>query len=247
MNANQRFSLSMMALTAVVAGLMMGAIPRAQAQGIVPVNTNVFGNTYGEWSARWWQWVLSIPKATNPNLDKSGASCKQGQKDPGLPVFFLAGTFGSTFIRSCTVPAGKALFFPILNAIFGAAVFDCSPTKPGVPCNLADLRVKTAASLDPALVTMTATIDDTAVPNLNQQRVQSPVLTVTLPADNIVGVTGTNSQFNGYAPNVADGYWLMVSPLPTGNHKIHFTGAITGGDFKGFSADVTYNLLVQQE
>src|SRR5947208_12751330 len=51
--------------------------------------------------------------------------------------------------RSCTVPARKALFFPIFNTIWGAAVFDCDPTVPGVACNLGVLRGKAAASMDP--------------------------------------------------------------------------------------------------
>ena len=36
--------------------------------GVVPPSVNEFGNPYGEWTARWWQWLLSIPAATNPNL-----------------------------------------------------------------------------------------------------------------------------------------------------------------------------------
>jgi hypothetical protein len=122
MKSNQRFSRSVIAITVVVIGLMTaGTIRGAQAQDdeqITPVNANAYGNTYGEWSARWWQWLLSIPAATNPNSDTTGANCAQEQAGP---VWFLAGTFGGSAVtRSCTVPAGKALFFPILNSIFGA-------------------------------------------------------------------------------------------------------------------------------
>jgi hypothetical protein len=31
-----------------------------------------YRKTYGEWSARWWQWVRSIPAGTNPLLDTTG-------------------------------------------------------------------------------------------------------------------------------------------------------------------------------
>jgi len=27
----------------------------------------------------WWQWLLSIPTAVNPNLDSTGANCGVGQ------------------------------------------------------------------------------------------------------------------------------------------------------------------------
>jgi len=188
MKSNQRFSRSVIAVTVVVVGLITaGTIPRARAdEQIIPVNANAYGNTYGEWSARWWQWLLSIPMATNPNFDTTGANCAQKQAGP---VWFLAGTFvgGSAVTRSCTVPAGKALFFPILNSIFGAGAGDCDPTNPGVLCNLADLRVAIAATLDS--VTLTASIDDQPLENLRQQRVQSPAFTITLPVGAVFGLS----------------------------------------------------------
>jgi hypothetical protein len=138
------------------------------------------------------------------------------------------------------VPAGKALFFPILNAIFGAVGGDCQPSNPGALCNLADLRVATAASIDS--VKLTASIDRQPLQNLNQQRVQSPVLTITLPADNVYGYTGNKYPPDGtYAPNVSDGYWLMVPPLSPGNHTIYFKGVVGT-----FTVEVTYNLTVQR-
>src|SRR2546430_5217700 len=84
---------------AAIAGLMLGiyiGVGPASAQnlgnpGVVPPDSNEFGNSYGEWSARWWQWLLSIPNSTNPNLDTTGANCAVGQTGQ---VWFLAGTFG---------------------------------------------------------------------------------------------------------------------------------------------------------
>src|SRR5688572_21522526 len=35
--------------------------------------------TFEEWSARWWQWALSIPVDKNPTLDQTGANCDVGQ------------------------------------------------------------------------------------------------------------------------------------------------------------------------
>ncbi len=235
MKSNQRFSLSVIAL---VVGLMTaGTIRDAQAEEqIIPVNANAYGNTYGEWSGRWWQWLLSIPEATNPNLDTTGANCDQKQAGP---VWFLAGAFSSTTVtRTCTVPARKALFFPIVNGLFGAAAGDCKPTNPQVECNIADLRVMDAAALDPVI--LTASIDDQSLANLRRQRVQSPVLTITFPAGAVFG-----SNAGTFAPNVSDGYWLMVPPLPAGRHTIRFKGVISGGPFSGTVIEVTYRLTVQ--
>ena len=68
----------------------------------------------GDWSAEWWQWVLGIPQATNPQLDTTGEFCDVNQ--PASPFWFLAGTFGGDAARSCTIPAGKLLFFPLSAA-----------------------------------------------------------------------------------------------------------------------------------
>ena len=89
-------------------------------------------------------------------------------------------------------------------------------------------------------VKLTATIDGEAVGNLGQQRVQSPVLIITYPDNNIDGVPkGT------YSPNVSDGYWLMLPPLPAGAHTIYLRGESTGGPFKGAVIEVTYHLTVR--
>jgi hypothetical protein len=227
----------------VVVGLMVAAmIPVAQADSsnpnsqVLPLDSSPYGNTYGEWSARWWQWALSIPAATNPVLDETGANCAEGQSGP---VWFLAGSFFSaTFERACTVPPDKALFFPIVNAAFGAAVFDCEPTQPGVPCNITVLRAAAAASMDP--VTIEASIDGVPVRHLRDFRVQSPVFSVTLPEGNVLEVpSGT------YAPMVSDGYWLMLAPLSAGAHTIHFKNKITGGPFAGNATEVTYHLTIR--
>ncbi len=48
-------------------------------------------------------------------------------------------------------------------------------------------------------------------------------------------VTGTPQ------PAIADGYWIMLPPLPVGVHTIHFHGELPSF---GFAPDITYNLTV---
>ena len=80
-----------------------------------------YGRTYGEWSAKWWKFVLSIPAVDNPLLyDDKNTVYQRG------PVWFLTGKFClntscATFLpvtRSVTIPAGKAVFFPVANSEF---------------------------------------------------------------------------------------------------------------------------------
>src|SRR5262249_651342 len=73
--------------------------------------------TYSTLAAGWWEWALTQPASTNPILDTTGANCGVGQS--GL-VFYLAGNFGGSSSRTCTVPYGKTIVFPILNGAYFA-------------------------------------------------------------------------------------------------------------------------------
>jgi hypothetical protein len=70
---------------------------------------------FNQLTAEWWQWALSIPTKVNPLLDTNGGNCMIGQRGS---MWFLAGTFGIDMVtRTCDVPEGKALFFPVINQI----------------------------------------------------------------------------------------------------------------------------------
>ena len=34
---------------------------------IFPIESKPYGLSYGDWSVRWWKWLLSIPKSDNPS------------------------------------------------------------------------------------------------------------------------------------------------------------------------------------
>jgi hypothetical protein len=58
---------------------------------VFSADSKPYNLTYGEWTAKWWQWGYSIPKNINPAYDNTGKNCAQKQNGP---VWFLAGTFG---------------------------------------------------------------------------------------------------------------------------------------------------------
>src|SRR4051812_33030806 len=80
-----------------------------------PRNANPFGKTWEEWTARWWQWMLSIPKEQNPGNDKTGSYFNLNQNDPD--VLFLAGTHRGSdpAERTIIISTGKAILFPVIN------------------------------------------------------------------------------------------------------------------------------------
>ena len=70
-------------------------------------------------------------------------------------------------------------------------------------------------------------------------RVQSPAFQVAFPDNNIYQYYGYDVPMGTYGPFVSDGYWLMLAPLGTGQHVVHFHG-----ELPGFTLDITYHLTV---
>ena len=85
--------------------------------------------SFRDLSAQWWQWALSIPAAINPVSDTTGANCMVGQRGP---VWFLAGSItGVPTVRTCTVPEGVPLFFPVINTVWiNTPVYTLNVVKP---------------------------------------------------------------------------------------------------------------------
>src|SRR5262249_45679568 len=85
--------------------ITVGKIPM-----VVPPGKRYAGKSYAEWSAEWSKWALSLPTDHHPLFDTADCGTAQSGK-----VWFLGGTFtGNPATRSCTIPEGKALLFPIL-------------------------------------------------------------------------------------------------------------------------------------
>jgi len=185
---------------------------KARNPGILPAQSQPHGKSYSEWAVAWWQWVMSIPADRNPLLDTTGAFAGEGQSGP---VWFLAGTFGGSADRTYSIPQGKTLVLPVFNWIFGAGAFDCEPSVPGVPCDVPTLQASAAFNTEAATV-VEVEIDGMSVKNVRDYRASSPgPFTINYPDNSVSGLPS-----GSYFPNVADGYWLILAPLSTGQHII---------------------------
>ena len=205
--------------------------------GILPPQSTPNHMSYGAWSDAWWAWALSIPADANPIVDLTGENGDVGQSGP---VWFLAGVgfgVGPTVERSLTVPAGEALFLPLVNYVWVNTPQYGDPEWS--PEQEAFARAYISAAIDTAS-DLACQIDGREVKNLQAYRCQTPLggaQMVTLPDGNLFGVdAGT------YGPMVTDGYYLMLAPLKAGKHTIHFTAGLGGGT----PMDVTYHLTVQK-
>ena len=72
----------------------------------------VSNKTWDKWVEDWWTWLIKIPKAQNPANDITGKYASKGDQNG---VFFLAGTLKGTAVRTCVIPKGKPVFFPLIN------------------------------------------------------------------------------------------------------------------------------------
>lgn len=234
---------------------LLATAPSALAKGnapadpqVLPPQSRAYGATYGEWSARWWQWVFSLPTSTNsvethPFLTNGAIDCSYGQSGK---VWYLVGTFivdpdpdtglpVNKANRSCSMPTGTALFFPILNAEADDIGGD------GQPLGLSVEALRAWANDNMASATyMYAEIDGRVVADPARYRVQSPVFALTLPENNLYQFFGYEQVHAGtYSPAVADGVFLMLAPLPAGKHTIVFRG-----ENPGFKLDIRYDITV---
>jgi hypothetical protein len=52
----------------------------------------------------------------------------------------------------------------------------------------------------------------------------------------------------GTTQGISDGYWVMLKPLPVGDHTIHIAGSVVNyaeGTLSNFANEVTYHIKVQ--
>jgi hypothetical protein len=226
--------------TVVMASLSIQPVVAAPSSqdnnpGIAPIQSHPDGKTYGQWAAAWWQWAQQTPASTNPLLDKlDKRDCSVGQKGH---VWFLGGILSlvdtrNAVVRNCTVPTGTKLFFPLLNTTYGAFV-----TDPPDQRTEDFLRAQVAFIETPTL--LEAKIDGVPVKNPTQYLEKSPLFDVQLPIDNIYEANGIAVPLL-FSPNVDEGYYLFVQPLPPGKHTIEWKEKIGTAE-----QNVTYYIEVK--
>jgi hypothetical protein len=205
---------------------------------------DAYGKSYAAWSLDWISYVnaVSPPECSNPLMSDTGADCALYQ-DEASPAFFLVGNFGGVSIRSeCVAPAGKALFFPIIN-IWG--------DNAGVPADMLlsddDIKAYVESKFDDIPVdSVYLSVDGDDLADLTRGSVRStPYLLDLVPGANSYYCAGTE-EVDGEFPGYIGGYWAMLPPLPAGSHTLEFGG--TAKSTSTSEADLvkqTYNLTVR--
>ena len=204
---------------------------------VVPPTSMKYGG-YAELSAAEVKWALEFPLAGHPAIDSPDFDISAGQTGD---IWFLGGPFG-TVERTCTIPENKALFITLANA----EVSSLEPPESGFHGDTEAEQRELAKYYADHIVTtsLRCTVDGEPVKDLERYRVSSPQFEFTAPTPWIFGETG------GYGTSVGDGYYVLIEPLPIGQHTIHFEGLFRFTLAEdGFDAelpiDMTYHLTVE--
>ncbi|MFG6467904.1 hypothetical protein [Roseateles sp. BYS87W] len=194
--------------------LLLALAPAAQAQLIAP-GKPIAGATQEEWSKRWWHWALSFDEEDSPVADDDGSRCAQGQNGP---VWFLAGTYDPRRVtRQCRVPAGKTLFFPLVN------VLAVPPDDEREACASLMLRAEEDSDAPAALV---LEVNGRRYSGLEAHRQATRGCFLVAPQDD--------------APAAGNGYYVAFGPLKPGRYTLNF-----GGILPNLAQAVTYTLDVR--
>ena len=214
------------------------------------IKPNIFpANKVSELGDEWWQWVVSINTATDPDpfSNEEQAGCDIGLQDNGK--LFLVGTFKDVTkfpptgfpVHECKIKEGTSILFPIVNTecsniedppFFGATEDDRRECANDFIDEASDLQVN---------------IDGIDVQHLEKYRIDSPAggFEFNPVVNNPVDIPSDR----GVGKSVSDGYWILLKDLKPGKHTITFSSAIDFNPFPPLEGiaefGATYNLFVK--
>ena len=200
-------------------------------------------NIYGVLGGHWWVWAYD----TEFQMFAEGeVDCSLGQSGQ---VWFLAGTFGGTVERSCTISRKKSLFIPLVNYGF---YYEAGVDPPVLDLTLEEKRIFLNGQIgggslsDPEAVKILAEtfeIVSTVACDLHATLDGEP-LVFTTPI-----VRSQSGPFTLTTDNeaAADGYYALIAPLKKGLHELEFGGALCDAEdgTRLFETTSIYTLYVK--
>lgn len=223
------------ALRCVVLALAL-ALPAAAETAlealVVAPDERVAGQPLSDQVNQWWQWAFSMPDSESSIVDTDGTFCGTGQSGA---VWYLAGGYGSAKIeRSCAIPAGRHLFFPIINLV--------QMEYPATEADCAGIRDQASRNND-TFVYLKVFLDGAALERPERFRIASESCFDPYARTPVIAGAPQN------ALAATDGYWIMLRPLPPGPHRLEFRAFYTNPDeaYGDMVQNIAYDLTVQAE
>jgi len=206
------------------------------------------GDTYAGWAAAFWTYTFGtpvlLPSGSHPAFDVGNVDCSIGQSGH---VWFLNEIVGlapgGQIQRSCSIPTGTGLFFPLFNTLY--LNFASDPPLTAQAC--AQIAQAQIASL--GTVTMHAVLDGKALQKNAIQLEQSAIFAVAMPEPTatqtnlalFVGFPASEFPDNVATANCDVGWYGYVEPLSAGHHVLQwsFSSSTLGPLY-----DIRYDLTV---
>lgn len=182
---------------------------------IFGINEKPYGLSFSEWTVKWWNWIIGIPKDVSPLFDMNGKNARLNQIDS--EVVFLCQTLESSEkipVRSIKIAKGTSVFMPIINWI---SILHEDGENDEELLNTARERMNVVKDLRININELTLTTD-----RLKVFRVQSPVLDTFLPEKNIFDRPSCQTRM------VSDGFWIFLKPI-TYSVRIKSLGSCSSG------------------
>lgn len=189
-----------------------------------PADSKPFGKSYPEWAAIWWKFVLEknyppdkYPSEITRLKDPDGSLCAVNQTGN---VWILPGAASGNHIRNCTIPKEVSL---LISPTDGYCNTERTPESELENCAYEDIKedVRSGATLDG----------------------------IELAKNHEVNFLKASVPFDLYYPwgqgpykTVAAGVYIMLKPLPPGNHTLY--QFLQTGDTQDITYSVTYHLTI---
>lgn len=227
----------------VIAALALLAVAVSPSFGqVLPATAHPYGASYAEWAARYWQRTLSLP------IDAASYAAPLSDGQSGQ-VWLLASPLATppTSTFQFSIPAGKAMLLSPLT--FWVDNGNCPSFT---DFTVDELRAQTSAEWSQVSET-SCTIDGVTVPGLTNPQnspylVDSTVFSYTLPDHDTYPTVlfGATCIANGTTIDgaVAEGEFLMIQPLPVGQHIIHTTAVFGPAASPFLVTDITFVVTV---
>jgi hypothetical protein len=186
-----------------------------------------YGASYAEWAGEWAAWLMTFmddPDCEHPYAEDTG-SCQHGQ-DPDSDVFFLASRLTSPITRTdCRIPAGKALFLALvaLTSDHGLVPEEEVPADP----EEADAQLHAAAHEDYEEIAsrigeLTLVVNGDSYEDFEQFVIDAAPYQYTHPEPWNASDCLDGPHYSGTYSGYVSGCFVMLPPLPTGEHVLEF-------------------------
>jgi hypothetical protein len=194
--------------------------PKPKTLSPLPASEPFKGKTLEQWAIAWRQWAYSQTSCDSPHSDIDGSLCGLYQ-DEESPVFFFDFSPSDEPRTKCRVPAGKAIFVPIVSV---------SNDNAGVPEPVSNAELRSVVDeILPTMRDLKLVADGIEVLDLERGQVGTVEFSYYVPPEkNSYSCSGYEGVADvTVSPSYLAGYFALLAPPEPGEHTLDTSGVFT--------------------